>query len=46
MTPAVRPEPEAAPARSAYLSWGYRRIGVSHPWDDAPLYDCMVRPLR
>lgn len=46
VTLTVRPEPEAAPARSAYLSWGYKPVGTSHPWDDAPLYDCMVRPLR
>ncbi|MFF0133707.1 GNAT family N-acetyltransferase [Streptomyces mirabilis] len=41
----MRPEPEAAPAQSAYAGWGYRKVGVSHPWEDAPLYDCMVREL-
>jgi GNAT superfamily N-acetyltransferase len=46
VTLTVRPEPEAAPARSAYLAWGYQRVGTSHPWDDAPLYDCMFRPLQ
>ncbi|MGW0886177.1 GNAT family N-acetyltransferase [Streptomyces sp. NPDC002671] len=45
VTLTVRPEPEAAPARSAYAAWGYRKAGVSHPWDEAPLYDCMVREL-
>ncbi|MER5699248.1 GNAT family N-acetyltransferase [Streptomyces mirabilis] len=46
VTLTVRPEPEAAPARSAYLAWGYERLGISHPWPEAPLYECMVRPLR
>ncbi|MEV6588152.1 GNAT family N-acetyltransferase [Streptomyces acidicola] len=45
VTLTMRPEPEAAPAQSAYASWGYRKVGVSHPWDEAPLYDCMVRQL-
>jgi GNAT superfamily N-acetyltransferase len=45
VTLTVRPEPEAEAARSAYLAWGYSRVGTSHPWEDAPLYDCMVRPL-
>lgn len=42
----VRPEPEAASARSGYGARGYRKIGVSHPWDEALLYNCMVRELR
>ncbi|WP_030341692.1 GNAT family N-acetyltransferase [Streptomyces sp. NRRL S-1022] len=46
VTLTVRPEPEASAARSAYLSWGYRKLGISHPWEDAPLYECMVRELR
>ncbi|GCB49082.1 acetyltransferase [Streptomyces sp. NL15-2K] len=46
VTLTMRPEPEAAPAQSAYAAWGYRNVGVSHPWDEAPLYDCMVRDLR
>lgn len=45
VTLTMRPEPEAAPAQSAYAAWGYRKVGVSHPWEDAPLYDCMVREL-
>ncbi|MFH7338817.1 GNAT family N-acetyltransferase [Streptomyces sp. KHY 26] len=45
VTLTVRPEPEADPARNAYLAWGYRMIGTSHPWKDAPLYECMVREL-
>ncbi|MFF0114020.1 GNAT family N-acetyltransferase [Streptomyces prasinus] len=46
VTLTVRPEPEAAPAQSAYAAWGYRKVGVSRPWDEAPLYACMVRELR
>lgn len=45
ITLTMRPEPEARPAQTAYTAWGYRKIGVSHPWDDAPLYDCMLREL-
>ncbi|MFM9609434.1 N-acetyltransferase [Streptomyces sp. V2] len=43
VTLTVRPEPEAAPARSAYEAWGYRKAGVSRPFEGSPLYDCMVR---
>jgi len=46
VTLTMRPEPEAAPAQAAYAAWGYRKVGVSHPWEDAPYYDCMVRKLR
>ncbi|WAP59093.1 GNAT family N-acetyltransferase [Streptomyces sp. S465] len=41
----MRPEPEAAPAHSAYATWGYRKVGVSHPWEEAPFYDAMVLEL-
>ncbi|MFF1675694.1 GNAT family N-acetyltransferase [Streptomyces sp. NPDC058256] len=46
VTLTMRPEPEAAPAQAAYEAWGYRKVGVSHPWEEAPYYDCMVRELR
>lgn len=46
VTLTVRPEPEAAPARAAYAAWGYRKVGRSHPWPEAPIYDCMVLGLR
>jgi hypothetical protein len=42
----MRPEPQAAPAQSAYAAWGYRKIGQSHPWDEAPVYDAMMLDLR
>ncbi|WP_327189323.1 GNAT family N-acetyltransferase [Streptomyces xinghaiensis] len=45
VTLTMRPEPEAAPAQSAYAAWGYRKVGVSHPWEDAPYYDAMVLDL-
>ncbi|MFD9716808.1 GNAT family N-acetyltransferase [Streptomyces sp. NPDC059076] len=45
VTLSVRPEPEAAPAQSAYASWGYRGVGRSQPWQDAPIYEVMVLDL-
>jgi len=46
VTLTVRPEPEAAPARSAYAAWGYRGVGRSHPGEEGPFYDAMVLDLR
>ncbi|MFJ4621375.1 GNAT family N-acetyltransferase [Streptomyces sp. NPDC088812] len=46
VTLTVRPEPEAAPARQAYQAWGYRRVGTTLPWEDSPLYDCMIRDVH
>ncbi|WP_323369073.1 GNAT family N-acetyltransferase [Streptomyces alkaliterrae] len=43
VTLTVRPEPEAAPARPAYESWGYRVMGRTRPWEGAPVYDLMLR---
>jgi GNAT superfamily N-acetyltransferase len=45
VTLTVRPEPEALPAQSAYASWGYRTVGRSHPWEDAPFYNAMILEL-
>ncbi|MFI6288526.1 GNAT family N-acetyltransferase [Streptomyces sp. NPDC051018] len=45
ITLTVRPEPEAAPAQAAYEKWGYRTVGISHPWEDAPYYRAMVLDL-
>lgn len=45
VTLTVRPEEEAAPARQAYSSWGYQRVGRSHPWEEAPYYDAMILDL-
>ncbi|MFF0448222.1 GNAT family N-acetyltransferase [Streptomyces sp. NPDC004609] len=45
VTLTVRPEPEAAPAQAAYVSWGYREVGLSHPWEEAPFYTAMVLEL-
>ncbi|WP_308408234.1 GNAT family N-acetyltransferase [Streptomyces mayonensis] len=42
----VRPEPEAAPAQTAYATWGYRKVGLSHPWQEAPFYTAMVLDLH
>ncbi|MGP3952649.1 GNAT family N-acetyltransferase [Streptomyces sp. 7N604] len=46
VTLTMRPEPEAAPAQSAYAAWGYRKVGRSQPWDGAPVYDSMILDLR
>jgi GNAT superfamily N-acetyltransferase len=46
VTLTMRPEPEAAPAQQAYAAWGYRKVGRSQPWDEAPVYDSMVLDLR
>lgn len=32
-------------AQAAYTTWGYRNVGVSRAWDEAPLYDCMLREM-
>lgn len=45
VTLTVRPEPEAKAAQSAYEKWGYREVGLSHPWDEAPFYTAMVLDL-
>ncbi|MEU8543018.1 GNAT family N-acetyltransferase [Streptomyces sp. NPDC048717] len=45
VTLTVRPEPEAAPAQAAYKAWGYRSVGVSHPWEEAPYYRTMILDL-
>jgi GNAT superfamily N-acetyltransferase len=45
VTLTVRPEPEAASARTAYATWGYRKVGQIRPWDGAPLYDSMMLNL-
>ncbi|MFC0599321.1 GNAT family N-acetyltransferase [Streptomyces palmae] len=45
VTLTVRPEPEAAPAQAAYAAWGYRLVGVSRPWEDAPYYRALVLDL-
>lgn len=50
---APRPEPLAhllvrpdnTPAKSAYLSWGWRAIGQKQPFPDSPTFDAMVRVL-
>jgi GNAT superfamily N-acetyltransferase len=42
----VRPEPEAAPAQTAYRRWGYRQVGRLQPFPDAPEYDALMLDLR
>jgi ribosomal protein S18 acetylase RimI-like enzyme len=45
ITLAVRPEPEADPARSAYAAWGYYKVAQTEPWHGAPIYDVMIMDL-
>ncbi|MFF2650402.1 GNAT family N-acetyltransferase [Streptomyces sp. NPDC058045] len=45
VTLTVRPEPEAKAAQSAYVNWGYREVGLTHPWEEAPFYTAMVFDL-
>jgi hypothetical protein len=33
------------PARFAYVSWGWRKIGEQQPFPDSPVFDEMVRTL-
>ncbi|MEU5425993.1 GNAT family N-acetyltransferase [Streptomyces olivoreticuli] len=46
VTLTMRPEPEAASAQVAYANWGYRKIGRTQPWDEAPVYDSMILDLN
>ena len=39
-------EPDNTPARSAYLSWGWRKLGDLQPFPDAPVYEAMLLDLR
>jgi GNAT superfamily N-acetyltransferase len=34
--------PDNIPARTAYLAWGWYKLGDLRPFDDAPLYDAMI----
>jgi GNAT superfamily N-acetyltransferase len=38
--------PDNVPARSAYLTWGWYKLGDLRPFDDAPLYDAMVLDIK
>jgi GNAT superfamily N-acetyltransferase len=37
--------PENTPAKAAYASWGWQKLGTLKPFDDSPTYDAMVVPL-
>lgn len=37
--------PDNIPARTAYLAWGWHKLGELQPFDDAPVFDAMVREL-
>jgi GNAT superfamily N-acetyltransferase len=38
--------PENIPARTAYQSWGWQKLGELRPFDDAPTYDAMLLDLK
>lgn len=38
--------PDNIPARPAYVSWGWHKLGEIQPFDDAPRYDAMVLDLK
>lgn len=37
--------PDNTPAQAAYRSWGWYKLGELQPFDDAPVFDAMVREL-
>lgn len=37
--------PDNVPAKAAYASWGWRKLGELKPFDDSPTYDAMLVPL-
>ncbi|AXB45852.1 GNAT family N-acetyltransferase [Amycolatopsis albispora] len=39
-------KPTNTPARTAYLSWGWEVFGQVRPFEDAPVYDALLRQLR
>ncbi len=38
-------KPSNVPARTAYLSWGWQRLGQLQPFDDAPIYEALTYEL-
>ena len=38
-------DPSNTAARSAYIAWGWYKIGDLQPFDDAPIYDAMLKDL-
>jgi ribosomal protein S18 acetylase RimI-like enzyme len=38
--------PDNAPAKAAYESWGWFKLGELQPFDDAPVYDAMMLDLK
>jgi GNAT superfamily N-acetyltransferase len=42
----LRVLPDNVPARTAYLAWDWRVIGLVRPVPEAPLYECMLKDLR
>lgn len=38
--------PDNIPAKSAYLAWGWQKIGTRRPFADSPVFDSMVKILN
>jgi ribosomal protein S18 acetylase RimI-like enzyme len=38
--------PDNVPAHRAYLAWGWYKLGELQPFDDAPVYEAMVKELN
>lgn len=41
----LRVLPHNAAAKSAYLKWGWNKVGMVRPDPRAPLYECMIKKL-
>lgn len=42
----LRVLPNNLPAKTAYLKWGWDKIGMVRPVPEAPLFECMVKSLH
>lgn len=38
--------PDNIPAKSAYVSWGWQKIGTKQPFEDSPVFDSMIKLLN
>ncbi|ONI88729.1 GNAT family N-acetyltransferase [Actinosynnema sp. ALI-1.44] len=38
--------PDNIPARTAYLKWGWDKFGDLQPFDDAPMYEALMRTIK
>ncbi|MGH3116992.1 MAG: GNAT family N-acetyltransferase [Streptomyces sp.] len=38
-------DPKNTPARSAYYTWGWQKLGDIQPFDNSPVFESLTRPL-